>query len=62
MLRILNAIACWAHWVYGIPEIMLQFVKIQLAGTNPQLSKIKQCVLGREFQRQIFQGGGADFQ
>ena len=29
VLRILNAIAGWAHWVYCIPRIMLEFVEIQ---------------------------------
>ena len=39
MFCILNTIACWARWVYGIPEIMLEFVKILLAETNPKLGK-----------------------
>ena len=29
-----------AHWVYGIPKVMLEFVKIQFAKTNPELSEI----------------------
>ena len=40
VLRILNAIACWAHRVYCIPKIMLEFVEIQFAETNPELGKI----------------------
>ena len=40
MFRVLNAITCWAHWVNGIPKIMLEFVEIQLAETNSKLSKM----------------------
>ena len=43
MLPFLNPIACRAHWVYGIPKspkIIPEFVEIQFAGTNPELSKI----------------------
>ena len=29
-----------AHWVYSIPKIMLEFVKVQFAKTNPELSEI----------------------
>ena len=28
VLRILNAIACWALWVYGIPDTVLEFVEV----------------------------------
>ena len=35
MLRIFNAVVHWAHRVYGIPEIMLEFVKIQFTETYP---------------------------
>ena len=42
VLRVLNAITCWAHWVNGIPKTMLEFVEIQLAETNSKLSKMGQ--------------------
>ena len=29
-----------AHWLYGISKIMLEFVKIQFAKTNPELSEM----------------------
>ena len=32
MLRILNAITCLAHWIYGIPKIMLELVEVQPLG------------------------------
>ena len=35
---ILDTIVHGAHWVYGIPKIMLEFVKIQFAETKPELS------------------------
>ena len=59
-IRFLNAIACWAHRVYGIPKIMLEFVEIQFAETNPELSKI--VLLDCEIQRQILQGADYRFQ
>ena len=36
-LRILDTIIRRAHWIYGIPKSMLEFVKIQFAKTNPKL-------------------------
>ena len=33
VFRVLNAIACWAHWVNGIPKIMLEFMEILLAAS-----------------------------
>ena len=35
VLYILSTIACWAHWVYGSPKVMLELVEIQF--TNPEL-------------------------
>ena len=55
MLCIFNAVVQWAHRVYGIPEIMLEFVKIQFTETDPYLGKIS--LLGRKSQRQILQEG-----
>ena len=40
MLCLLDTIVCRAHWVYSIPKIMIEFVKIQFAKTNPELSEI----------------------
>ena len=40
VLYILNAIACLALGVYGIPKIRLDFKEFQFAETNSQLSKI----------------------
>ena len=28
VLRVLNAIAYWAHWIYGVSAIVLEFVEI----------------------------------
>ena len=36
----LRSISRRTHRVYGIPKIMLEFVKIQLAKTNPELREI----------------------
>ena len=41
VLRISNAVVHWAHRVYGIPEIMLEFVKIQFTETDSYLGKIR---------------------
>ena len=58
VLRILNAIACWAHWVYGIPKIMLELVEILFAETNPQLSMIGQSFWVVNSKDRFARGGG----
>ena len=61
MLRVLNAITCWAHWVNGIPKIMLEFVEIQLAETNSKLSKMGQPFRVMNSIYRFCRGGGADY-
>ena len=39
MLRILNAIVRRARRIYGIPKIVSEFMKVQLAEPNSQLGK-----------------------
>ena len=41
MVRILNAIACEAHWVCGSPKVMLEIMGIQFAKTNSEQSRIR---------------------
>ena len=58
VLRVLNAITCWAHWVNGIPKIMLEFVEIQLAETNSKLSKMGQPFRVMNSINRFCRGGG----
>ena len=55
MFRIFISVVYWAHRVYGIPEVMLEFVKILFTETDPYLGKIS--LLGRKSQRRILQEG-----
>ena len=58
MFRIFNAVVHWAHRLYAIPEIMLEFVTIEFTETDPYLfGKDKISLLGRKSQRQISQEG-----
>ena len=43
MLRIFNAVVHWTHSVCGIPEVMIEFVKIQFTETDPYLGKIRKA-------------------
>ena len=40
VFHIFNAVVHWAHRVYGIPEVMLEFLTIQFTETDP-LGKIR---------------------
>ena len=40
MFHILNTIVRRAHRIYGIPNVVLEFLKIQFTETNPELSEI----------------------
>ena len=56
LFRILDSIVTWAHWVYGISKVVLKFVKVYLAKTNPKLSKIRQALRVMDPKHRFFRG------
>ena len=58
VLRVLNTVIRWAHWIYGVPEIVIESVEILFTETDPYLrEKDTKGLLGYEYRRPILQRG-----